>query len=115
MSLRICPDCHKAFYIADAEYCPPCPKCGYVLVEQRELDRVTQESDFTLTIKEEKRAAKTLDLSTNGARISYEGSALEVDTLLDFNVDRLNINRPAMAVWTKQTGMGRLESGLRLL
>jgi len=115
MSLRICPDCHKAFFMADTEYCPPCPKCGYVLVEQREQNRVMQKSDFTITIEEEKRAAKTLDLSPNGARIAYEGSALPVDTVLDFNVDRLNINRPAMAVWTKQTGMGRAQSGLRLL
>jgi len=115
MSLRICPDCHKAFFMADTEYCPPCPKCGYVLVEQRVQDRVTQESDFIITIKEVERAAKTLDLSPNGARITYEGAALPVDTVLDFNVDRLNINRPAMAVWTKQTGMGQPQSGLRLL
>jgi len=115
MSLRICPDCHKAFFMADAEYCPPCPKCGYVLVEQRRQDRITQTSDFIIIINEEKRAAKTLDLSPNGARITYEGGALPVDTVLDFNVDRLNINRPAMAVWTKQTGMGRSQSGLRLL
>ena len=115
MSLRICPDCHKAFYIADAEYCPPCPKCGYVLVEQRALDRITQKSDFTIIINEEKRAAAMLDFSPNGARITYEGDALPVDTLLDFNVARLNINRPAMAVWTKQVGTGRPQSGLRLL
>ena len=115
MSLRICPDCHKAFYIAAAEYCPPCPKCGYVLVEQRDKGRVTQKSDFTLTIKEERRAAATLDLSANGARIAYEGDGLPVETLFDFNVARLNINRPAMAVWTKQVGTGRSQSGLRLL
>jgi len=115
LSLRICPACNKAFYTADEEYCPPCPKCGYVLVEQREQDRVTQKSDFSITIKEEKRPAKTLDLSPNGARIAYEGGALPVDTVLDFNVDRLNINRTAMAVWTKQMGSGQSQSGLRLL
>lgn len=115
MSLRICPDCHKAFYVTDTDYCPPCPMCGYVLVEQREQGRIMQKSESTITFKEEKRSAQTLDLSPTGARIAYEGDALPVDTLFDFNVERLNVNRPAMAVWTKQTGMGQSQSGLRFL
>ncbi|MFQ5432911.1 MAG: hypothetical protein ACE5EN_10445, partial [Nitrospinota bacterium] len=69
----------------------------------------------TFTVDEEKRQAIVRDLSVDGARIAYKGYAIPIETILDFNLDRLNIHRPAMAVWTKQHDPKTSQSGLRLL
>jgi hypothetical protein len=101
--------------VAGSEYCPPCPNCRHVLIEQRQHDRVGEKSNLTFTVDEEKRTAKVIDLSMDGARIAYKGDAIPIETILDFNLDRLNIHRPAMAVWTKQLNPKISQSGLRLL
>lgn len=115
MSVRVCPECDKAFLIANIDYCPPCPMCGYVLVEQRDEDRKNKRAVFTFKINGKKRQGKVLDLSMDGARISYKGSALPVNTILEFTVDKLNIRRPAKAVWTRRHGVNTTQTGLRLI
>lgn len=115
MSVRVCPECDKAFLIANIDYCPPCPMCGYVLVEQRDEDRKKKRTIFTFKINGRKRQGNVLDLSMDGARISYQGSALPVNTILKFNVDKLNIHRSAKAVWTRRHRANTIQTGLRLI
>ena len=115
MSVRVCPECDKAFLIANIDYCPPCPMCGYVLVEQRGDDRKNKRAVFTFKIDGKKRQGTILNLSMDGARISYKGSALPVNTILEFTVDKLSIRRPAKAVWTRRHGASTLQTGLRLI
>ncbi len=113
MTHRVCPKCNKAFFHAAGGECrPPCPYCGYVLVEQRRHGRLEAKVDFEFYDCGVRRVATLVDFSADGARIIYEGKELSGDTDLEINVGELKIRRLARLVWTRSLGGSALQTGL---
>lgn len=116
MAHRVCPQCQKAFFHAEGgECCPPCPYCGYILVEQRRHERSIAKVEFTFYDDGLQRVGTLVDFSVDGARIIYKGGELPGDTDLEINVGKLNIRRSAKAVWTKSFNGLSLQAGLKFL
>ena len=115
MELRVCPNCKKVFYIANAWGHIICPHCKYSIYERREQERISESLRFTFTIKGSRRPATLADYSRHGARMVYRGSALRVNTIVDIDVNRLHIHRKGKVVWTKKINSSRSVSGLMLL
>ncbi|GMT42809.1 MAG: hypothetical protein IEMM0002_1220 [bacterium] len=114
--MRVCPECHKAFFQpVGRECCPPCPHCGHVLVNQRGQERLITKTDFTLSVGGRKRSATIVDFSADGARIVYDGKEIPDNGNVKLNVDKLNIHRRAKAVWTRKLGDEVSQTGLMLL
>jgi len=114
IEIKVCQHCHKAFYSIPSESPSPCVHCGSIF-KPRASDRVKVEIDLTFRFKGKDREATVKDYSSGGAMIVYPGESLPVNAMLDFAVDALAINRPAVTVWTKKTAGSFNVSGLHLL
>lgn len=115
MELRVCPECDKAFYAPIEEDYINCPHCGFVLLERRTSKRFSKKLDFTFTFNGNKVPAKLEDYSADGIRAHYKGQGLSVKTMLDLNIDELDIHRRAKAIWTKKLSGSISMSGFKLL
>lgn len=92
-----------------------CHHCGNILLDGRTRKRIRKEVAFTLSLGELKIPAVTADYSDDGARIMYKGNPIPVGTVMDLNIDKLNIHGAAEAVWAKRVSRSQTQAGLRLL
>ncbi len=115
MEIRVCPDCDKAFYaLCDAIHLV-CHHCGYMLLDRRVKERTASNLDFTFTYGGKSIKARLKDYSESGLRVFYRGSALKVDSVLDIELDGLNIHSQARAVWTKNVSRSLCSSGFTFI
>jgi len=110
--LRICPQCHKAFYKANDKASIRCNHCGYVLLERRGAQRIKKELVFYLCSGKKEIPARLKDYSEGGLRATYPGSVIHTK-VIKVNIDELNIHRRAQAVWTKRVSRSVYSIGLR--
>lgn len=68
------------------------------------------------SLKGKKIHATLEDYSGGGVRLIYEGKALKPRALIEIDMDKLNIHRGAMEVWTKRVPDGaRISTGFRFI
>lgn len=114
-SLRVCPNCRKAFYMTPGDFAPPCPHCGYVLIEQRGHERVKSSASISFVFAHKMRSGLVLDLSQSGLRVAYAGDFLPADEVVEVDVGELGIHGKARAVWTAELGDSIAQSGLMFI
>ena len=115
MELRVCPECNKAFYALHDSEVVACPHCGFILHDRRRNKRMHKELEFAFSAGGKTVTAKLQDYSLNGMKIAYTGAALDVESLLDIDIDEINIHGKARAVWTKKVSKSVASIGLKLL
>lgn len=115
MELRVCPDCQKAFYSSPEGESVLCPHCGFVLLEKRLHKRTRKVLDFFFSYHGKKHGARLEDYSDSGVRAVYTGPGVDPDTVLEFDIDELDIHGKVRAVWTRELGKSRAESGFMLI
>lgn len=113
MAIRICPRCHQAFYIVAGNDFYSCYHCEYSLLSRRSRGRKNVLVDFTFLLGKKKMPAMATDYSHNGVQIRYKGQPLPFNTFIYINIDELNIQKDARAVWTKKIGRGKFIAGLK--
>jgi len=111
---RICPKCTRAFYASSVVASLTCPSCGFIMLDGRPVKRIKTNIDLTFSFGERKMPVRLVDYSEGGLRIAYKGTALEVNSLIDLDIEKLNIHGTAMAVWTKKIS-GAISTGFRLI
>ena len=114
IEIRVCPECDKVFYFDSKEGSPPCPHCGHFFNKRRK-ERVKTMVGFTFYFDGSVRSATIEDYSSDGAMITYIGETLPLDSIVDVNVDELNLRRPARAVWSKKIDRSVAATGLMFL
>lgn len=115
MSIRICPECAKAFFMPLLEEHAKCPHCGVFLADRRSFKREKKELSVTLSVKGSLCRARTTDFSGRGAGIRFAGLNLEMGMVIDVMIDELMIRRPARMVWTRQGTGQTIAAGIELL
>jgi len=111
---RVCPGCNGAFYATSAAHSLSCPRCGYVILDGRPGQRTKTNIGLTFSFGEKSMPVRLVDYSEGGFRIAYNGKALEINTLIDLDIEKLNIHGTAMAVWTKKIS-GAVSTGFRII
>jgi len=74
-----------------------------------------KELDCKFLLKGQMVRAILQDYSDNGCSMVYEGKAIETDTVLDIEVEGLEVHRHARTVWSKNISDRKASAGLRLL
>ena len=115
MSLRICPECAKAFFMSLLDSHARCPHCGVFLADRRNAKRERKVCPLTFSVRGSVLRAKTTDLSGRGAGIIFAGRNLEKGTVIDVTISELMIRRPARMVWAKQGSGSLISAGIELL
>jgi len=115
MEIRVCPECDRAFYSLRSSDVVACSHCGFVLFDRRGAKRVHKEFDCRFLLAGQVVRAKLQDYSADGLRMVYTGQALEANTVLDVEVDGLDVHRPAKTVWSMKISKDSASAGLRLL
>jgi DNA-directed RNA polymerase subunit RPC12/RpoP len=115
MELRVCPECDRAFYSLHDGDVVACPHCGYILHDRRRSKRVHKEIVFTFSAGGRTVTAKLQDYSTNGMKIIYTGDALDLESLLDIDIEEINIHGTAKAVWDRRITKSTHSTGLKIL
>lgn len=113
MELRICQKCVKAFYCSGRYIA--CPHCDYVLLDGRSSKRMEKIMDLVFYTNGRPRSGQTIDFSAGGARITYRGNLIAVNTPLKLQIDTLSISRPANVVWSKKVKNFTNLAGLKFL
>ncbi len=115
MSLRICPECTKAFFMSLLDSHAKCPHCGVFLADRRSSKRERKVRPVTFSISGCVQRAKTTDFSGHGAGIVFAGKYLEKGTVIDVTISGLIIRKPARMVWSKQGSGSLISAGIELL
>lgn len=115
MSIRICPECSKAFFMSLLDDHAKCPHCGVFLADRRTYKREKKELLVTLSVKGSTCRARTTDFSRRGAGITFAGMHLEKGAVIDVTIDELRIRRPARMVWARQGSGTTVSAGIELL
>lgn len=115
MELRVCPECDRAFYSLHDSDMVTCIHCGFIVYDRRGPKRVHKAFDCRFLLEGRLVRARLQDYSTNGLRMVYTGQALKADTVLDVEVEGLDVHRLAKIVWSKKLSKGSVSAGLRLL
>lgn len=115
MSIRICPECSKAFFMSLLDDHAKCPHCGVFLADRRTFKREKKIFEVTLSVKGSSCRAKTTDFSKRGAGITFTGLKLEKGMVIDVMIDELRIKRPARMVWARQGSGLIISAGIELL
>ncbi len=111
---RICPGCGRVFYASASAASLSCPSCGYVMLDGRPARRIKTKLGLTFATAGGSIPVRLVDYSEGGLRIAYKGKGLEVNTLIDLDIEKLNIRGTAMAVWTKKIS-GAVSTGFRFV
>lgn len=114
--MRICPECKKAFYVPVKVDRVRCHHCHFTIYMGRNSERITNELEFTLTLRNEKIRARLRDYSREGIGIFLDGkNTLNVGVVVNVDIDEVNIHRPARAVWIRKKSRSVSSAGLQLL
>ncbi len=111
---RVCPECNGAFYATSGARSLACPRCGYVVLDGRPAKRTKTDMPLTFSFGGKSMPVKLVDYSEGGLRIAYKGKALEVNTLIGLDIEKLNIRGTALAVWTRKIS-GAVSTGFRII
>jgi ribosomal protein S27AE len=111
---RVCPGCNGAFYATTGAQSLSCPRCGYVVLDGRPAKRIKTEIPLTFYSGGRSTPVRLVDYSEGGLRIAYKGKALEVNSLIALDIEKLNIHGTAMAVWTRKIS-GAISTGFRII
>ncbi len=111
---RVCPKCARAFYASSGVESLKCPHCKYVVLDGRPGKRIKTDLYLTFSFGGRSMPVQLVDYSEGGLRIAYKGKPLEINTLIDLDIEKLNIRGTAMAVWTKRVS-GAISTGFRLI
>jgi hypothetical protein len=101
VELRICPQCECAFYVAENDYSPICPHCGYVFVERGEERNMTS-VEAMIYLRNRFKSGTVRDLSERGAMIVYLGNLLPVNSSFLIKINEMNLHRKAKVIWAKK-------------
>lgn len=115
MELRVCPECDRVFYSLHDSDVVACPHCGFILHDRRRSKRVHKELDCRFLLEGHVVRARLQDYSTDGLRMVYNGQALKADTVIDVEIEGLDVHRPAKTVWSTKISKHSASAGLRLL
>lgn len=115
MSLRICPECTKAFFMSLLDSHARCPHCGVFLADRRNSRRERKVCPVTFSVSGSIQRAKTTDFSGHGAGIVFAGKYLEKGTVINITISELMIRRPARMVWAKQGSGSIISAGIEIL
>lgn len=115
MEIRVCPECDKAFYSPRVSDVVACSHCGFIMFDRRGSKRVHKEFDCRFLLDGQVVSARLQDYSADGLRMVYTGKALKADTVLDVEVEGLDVHRPARTVWSMKISRHSASAGLRLL
>lgn len=115
MSLRICPECSKAFFMSLLDSHARCPHCGVFLADRRSLKRERKICPVTFSMKGAILRARTTDFSGRGAGIIFVGRHVEKGTVIDITISELMIKRPARMVWAKLGSGSIISAGIEIL
>lgn len=115
MRLRICPECQKAFFMSFDANPTRCPHCGVYFMDRRASKRIRQELNLSISFNGSVYAAKTADLSDNGACVLFTGWQPDTDSVLDVNIEDLRLFRQAVMVWARRLSKPLVAAGLKLL
>lgn len=115
MSIRICPECSKAFFMSFVDDHAKCPHCGVFLADRRSMKREKKVLQMTLSVRGSTCRARTTDFSRRGAGITFAGLYVEKGTVIDVTIDELRIKRPARMVWARQGSGCVTSAGIELL
>ncbi len=92
-----------------------CPHCGVYFTDRRASRRVKRELGLSISFNGSVYAARTADLSDNGACAIFSGWQPHAGAILDVNIGELMRHRPAAIVWTKRLSRMNAAAGLKLL
>jgi len=115
MSLRICPECGKAFFMSLLESHARCPHCGVFLADRRSSRRERRACQAVFSVSGATLRARTTDFSGRGAGIVFTGKKIEKGTVINITISELMIRRPARMVWAKQGSGSMISAGVELL
>lgn len=115
MEIRVCPKCDRAFYAPVDGERVLCMHCGYVLFDRRSTVREQRRIDVFFYLKGVRRSARLKDYSSTGAGVEYDGTAIEVDAVIDVDIKELGVHMHAITVWSKKVDDARCASGLKYL
>lgn len=115
MEIRVCPECDRAFYSLPDSDVVACTHCGFIAFDRRGAKRVHKEVDCRFLLEGRLVRARLQDYSAGGLRMVYTGEALKADTVLDVEVEGLDVHRTAKTVWSMKISKHSVSAGLRLL
>lgn len=115
MSLRICPECGKAFFMSLLERYARCPHCGVFIADRRSSPRERKACQAVFSVNGFRMRARTTDFSGAGAGIIFSGKRIDKGTVIDITISELMIDRPARMVWARQGSGTTISAGLELL
>lgn len=100
VSIRICPNCKRAFYSLGGEDAV-CSFCGTPVTERRGGDRFASRVEFFLNMLDRPVPARVEDYSKSGIRVAYPGKPLGIDSIIDLDIHELALKVRARAVWSR--------------
>lgn len=115
MSVRICPECGKAFFMSLLDDHARCPHCGVFIADRRTHRRERKELQVTLSARGSTCRARTTDFSRRGAGITFAGMSLEKDAVIVVTIDELRLTRQARMVWQRRATGATTAAGIELM
>ncbi len=108
----------RVSYVSEITWFSKCPFCGFEhskLMEKRSIPRLKERYASSLKYKNNIYYGHTIDLSSKGVRILYEGEVLDSGNILELVVEELDTRVKAEVVWSKQVTSDKSHVGLRVI
>ncbi len=121
--LVACPECNSISHRPTPFTYNPCSSCGTIFnkngKERRGDIRIVKAISCILhiegTFNKISVSAKTIDISTTGAGISYTVFPLPQNSIVELEIVDMSISRPAVVAWSKEISKIESRSGLRFV
>lgn len=121
--LVVCPECNKVSHRPAPFRYNPCSSCGTIFnkngKERRGNIRTVKAISCILHIEgafdKISVSAKTIDISTAGAGITYTVFPLPQNSIVELGIVDMSISRPAVVAWSKEISKIESISGLRFV
>ncbi len=121
IAIIVCPHCGKTSQKITDDSDLRCVECGMEYADSdaymRREGRLQVKKDCTIAHKNRKSPIIAIleDISFNGGKIKYAGSALSIDSMLLLDVGGLDLHTPARVMWTHSMTKFEHKTGVKFV